>query len=165
MSFRDPIGASKRRGIALRRLGQRKGCRCGESRPEALITTERALTCVECRRIKQRSSTQDHHHSAGRANCDKTISIPANDHRAILSAAQYEWPMRTLRNPDRSPLLSIAAKTRGTGDHLRYLSHDVLPGSPEFLEQLDQILTQRFGRRWWKQFGFDPKRRRHEENS
>lgn len=165
MSFRDPIGVSKRRRIARRRLGQRKGCKCGENRPEALITTERTLICIECRRLERGSSTQDDHHSPGRANCNKTIPVPANDHRAILSPAQYEWPKRTLRNPERSPLLSIAVKTRGTGDHLRYLSRDVLPGSPEFLELLDQILTQRFGRRWWKQLGFDSKRRRNEKHS
>lgn len=162
MSFTDPIRVSTRRAIARRRVGQGRTCECGESRPEALITTSEPLICFECRRRKKGLSTQDGHHSAGRANCDKTTLVPVNDHRAILSTAQYEWPKRTLRNPERSPLLSIAAKARGTGDHLRYLSRDVLPGSPEFLEQLDQILTRRFGREWWKRFGFNAKRRCHE---
>ena len=59
--------------------------------------------------------TTQRHHPAGRANSPRTVEVPANEHRA-LSEAQYEWPPRTLQNPDGTPLLTVAAALRGAAD-------------------------------------------------
>ena len=47
----------------------------------------------------------DKHHISGKANSDVTILVPVNDHRAQISVDQYDWPKRTLENPEGSPLL------------------------------------------------------------
>ena len=43
-------------------------------------------------------------------NSDAVVTVPINDHRAVLNVAQYEWPPRTLENPDRSPLREGSAR-------------------------------------------------------
>jgi hypothetical protein len=92
---------------------------------------------------------------AGRANHGLTIPIPVNDHRSVLSNAQHEWPQRTLKNPDRSPLLAAAACIRGLIDTIKYLLDELILWIATFLEKLDAALTEYFGRRWWTQFGFE----------
>jgi len=92
----------------------------------------------------------DKHHVAGNANSKVTIPVPANDHRAELTEAQYDWPKRTLENPDGSPLLAMAASIRGYVDTVGYLNEKLLTQNPELLELLDAILVEKFGPKWWR---------------
>lgn len=91
----------------------------------------------------------DNHHPAGDANDPTTTPIPVNDHSAELSVSQYDWPKRTLENPDGSPLLARAACIRGYMDTNGYLSEKLLMPNPEFLELLDAFLREKFGEKWW----------------
>jgi hypothetical protein len=65
-------------------------------------------------------STDDNHHPAGAANSPATIPIPVNDHRAVLSNAQYSWPTKTLQNRSGDPHLQMAASIRGYIDTRRH---------------------------------------------
>ncbi len=94
-------------------------------------------------------TTKDDHHSCGRANNPATLSVPVNDHRAVLSVAQSDWPKSTLRNPDGSPLLAGAACVRGFIDMVRYLIETGLLSLPDMLEKLDAFLKQKLGPKWW----------------
>ena len=91
----------------------------------------------------------DNHHPAGDANDATTIAVPVNDHRGELSVAQYDWPKKTLENPDGSPLLARAACIRGFVDTNYYLVEKLLLPGPEFYELLDALLTEKFGTKWW----------------
>jgi hypothetical protein len=132
---RDPSRAYSRKSIAQRRVGTGR-CACGETRPEALIIGSHPLICVACQRKKRRLSAVDEHHPAGAANDATTVTVPVNDHRADLSTVQYDWPKRTLENPDRSPLLARAARIRGFIDTNKYLTKQFLQPIPEFDECL-----------------------------
>src|SRR6185295_7464465 len=95
---RDAIGAYQRKSKATRRAGQDARCvECGETQLEALNIKRSPITCEQCQRKKRGKTIMDNHHIAGKANSPITTSIPANDHRAVLSAAQYEWPPKTLQ--------------------------------------------------------------------
>lgn len=157
MSDRDPIRSASRRSRSQRRIGHGRSCGCGERRPAALIAGSDPLTCAECERQQANRSICDLHHVAGRANHEITIPIPVNDHRAVLSEQQYEWPKRTLRNPNRSPLRAAAACIRGLTDWIRYLLDELIHWIPDFLESLDEFLTQEFGPRWWQALPLDRK--------
>jgi len=133
----------------LRRVGSDARCACGESRPEALIAGSNPVICAACQRTRRGKSTRDAHHVAGRSNSAVTISVPVNDHRAVLNSGQYDWPERTLENPDRSPLLAAAARSRGFWDTSDYLREKLMEGNPEMLEALDAFLVARLGQRWW----------------
>ena len=145
---RDPSAAYAREVIAARRVGDRK-CACGEGRPKTLIPKSDPITCHECQRKKQGKTIMDNHHPAGEANDPTTTPIPVNDHRAGLSVAQYDWPKKTLENPDSSPLLARAACIRGFVDTNQYLIEKLLLPGPEFYELLDALLTEKFGTKWW----------------
>jgi hypothetical protein len=145
---RDPIAAHQRKVTAARRVGNNAKCTgCGEDRPEALIKSSKPRVCHECSRKRQGKTDRDRHHIAGAANSPITVSIRANDHQARLSFDQYDWPQRTLENPDGSPLLTLAARTRGFGDFVPYLIEQLLDA--EKLEDLDAVLTELHGSRWW----------------
>jgi hypothetical protein len=104
----------------------------------------------------------DKHHPAGEANDPTTTPIPANDHRAILSPAQYEWPEETWKNPSRSPVLAGAACVRGYCETDNYLVASLLIPKAEMLEVLDAYLTKRLGPEWWvgtEMERFAPKRK------
>lgn len=105
--------------------------------------------CMECVRRKRGKSTQDNHHPAGKANNPTTTPILANDHRAELNVAQYDWPKRTLENPEGSPLLAAAACIRGFVDTIFYLIDKLLLWIPEMLEVLDRFLAEKLGPKWW----------------
>jgi hypothetical protein len=133
-SQRDPIRSHARKTLAARRVGENARCSCGESRPHALIANRTPAICASCERREQGKSAIDRHHPAGRANSGITIPVPVNDHRAVLSVAQYDWPSQTLENPTGNQLLKAAARFRGFID-----SHDYLMGLlrplPELLEE------------------------------
>jgi hypothetical protein len=107
------------------------------------------MTCEACKRSANGKSTFDWHHVAGKANHTLTIPIPVNDHRAILSVDQCDWPKRTLENPDRSPLIAAAACVRGFISTLSYLVVHLLEWIAGALERIDRLLTERFGPHWW----------------
>lgn len=93
----------------------------------------------------------DSHHPAGKSNSDFTVPVPVNDHRAILSQAQYEWPKETLENPDSSPLRAAAACVRGFVETAVYLTESLLKWIAGMLEVLDEYLQQKLGPKWWLQ--------------
>jgi hypothetical protein len=147
---RDPIQAYKRRASAALRVGRSKECACGEKRPEALIAGSYPVTCAACKRKKEGKTTMDDHHVFGNANDPTTtVPLPVNDHRAELSAAQQDWPQKTLQNPDGSPLLAGAARVRGFVDTIVYLIERGLLWIAEMLEALDEFLGQKLGAKWW----------------
>jgi hypothetical protein len=115
----------------------------------ALIAGSNPTTCVACQRSAKGRIAIDQHHFAGGANNPTTIPIPVNDHRAILSVAQAEWPKSTLANTGGSPLLTGAACLRGFIDTSLYLIEQGLLWLAEMLEKLDQVLIRKLGPRWW----------------
>jgi hypothetical protein len=148
----NPSAEHRRKAVAARRIGKNAICTdCGETRPEALIRRSKPRICAQCQRKMQGKAETDLHHVAGRNNHAATIPIPVNDHRARLSLAQHNWPSRTLRNPDRSPLLAIAACIRGLIDFIEYCIDELLRWAVTELEQLDGQLVEKLGPRWWKQ--------------
>ena len=146
---RDPAAAHGRKVRAARRIGRNKRCSCGESRPEALVRASEPTICNACEGKRRGRTTFDDHHVAGKANSPVTIQVPVNDHRARLSIAQYDWPKRTLENPDGSPLLAAAACIRGFVDTIFYLIDKLLLWIPEMLEVLDRFLAEKLGPKWW----------------
>jgi hypothetical protein len=146
---KDPIKAAARRERAQRRIGKDAACPCGEKRAAALIGAQKPAICYECDAKRRGKSTFEAHHVAGRANDPTTVVVPINDHRADLSFDQYEWPHRTLQNPDGSPLLAVAAGIRGFIDSVTYLVRKLLGPIPERLEALDGRLRKLLGPQWW----------------
>jgi hypothetical protein len=126
-----------RNSRAARRVGIGRKCSCGEDRPLALITGSNPIICAECKRRAEGRTTFDEHHPASRANSDFTMPIPANDHTAVLSAAQYDWPRQTLKNPEGSPLLAAAGSIRGYADLMQYVTDKLLIPAAEKLEAED----------------------------
>ena len=84
----------------------------------------------------------DDHHVAGRANSPITIPVRANDHRAVLSPAQFEWPQDTLENPEGLETLKAAACIRGVADTYDYLANTLLRPVAELLEKLAGLERQ-----------------------
>ena len=150
LSQRDPIKAHQRKAAAARRVGENTQCAyCDETRPEALNTKSNPIACEECQRRRRGIMTMDNHHIAGKANSPITTSIPANDHQADLSNAQYDWPKETLENRDGSPLLRGAACVRGFADVVVYYAEQFLLWIAEMLELLSARLREEWGYKWW----------------
>lgn len=146
---RDPGGAYLRKVRAARRIGTDNKCACGEDRPEALIPGSKPICCYECQRRKDGKRTMDNHHFAGESNNPTTVPVPVNDHRAELSAAQYDWPKSTLENKNGSPLLAAAGSIRGFVDYVIYLIKKGLLWAADLLEALDAYLIEKLGPKWW----------------
>jgi hypothetical protein len=91
----------------------------------------------------------DLHHPAGRSNNPAAVLVPVNDHRAVLSPQQYEWPQQTWENPERSPILCVAANIRGYCETNDYLVAKLLLPLAEVLETLDATLKKTLGSKWW----------------
>jgi hypothetical protein len=147
---RDPIASFGREVQAARRVGEAAHCTvCGERRPLALIPGSRPKVCANCLRIEFGNSPLDNHHPAGIANNRLTVPIPVNDHRAVLSAAQCEWPPETLENPDGSPCRAGAGSIRGYFETVEYMGNGLLVNQAELLEELDIFLKVELGPNWW----------------
>ena len=146
---RDPISTFVRESKACRRVGQDNQCKCGERRPLALIPGSKPTICALCQRKALGHSLLDNHHPAGKANDPTTIPVRTNDHRAILSPAQYEWPPETRENPSGSPILAAAACMRGYCETDSYLVASLLIPKAEMLEELEAFLTKGLGPKWW----------------
>jgi hypothetical protein len=135
----NSLAAYRRNAIAARRIGTGRKCRCGESRPEALIPGSSPAICAKCDRKSRKRKPVDDHHVFGKTNSPLTMSIPVNDHRAELSVAQQAWPPKTLENKRRSQSLADAAKIRGFIDTVEYLMHEHLLPVAERRERFDTI--------------------------
>ena len=146
---RDPIASFERDARAARRIGHGSRCKCGEQRPLALIPGSKPMICAACQRKKIGHSVLDEHHPAGEANDPTTTPIPVNDHRAVLSPEQYEWPQETWENASGSPVLAGAACMRGYCETDTYLVASLLIPKAEMLEALDAFLRERLGPKWW----------------
>ena|SRR2546425_2748980 len=149
LSQRDPAATYIREVRAKRWFPENSQCPCEEARPEAFVRKKIPVICHECNRTKQGKTTVDKHHVAGKSNNDTTILAPANDHRAELNVAQYEWPKETRENPDRSPLLAFAGCIRGFVDTVVYLMEELLLKAAELLEKLDAWLKAKLGPKYW----------------
>jgi hypothetical protein len=134
----DPIKSHARKTVAARRVGENARCECGENRPLALVTGSKPVICAACQRRQQGKPVFDLHHVAGRKNSALTLPVHTNEHRAVLSAAQYDWPESTLRNPSGNELLKAAGSVRGVMDYLDYLNRGLLRPVAERLELLGQ---------------------------
>jgi hypothetical protein len=148
-SLHDPEAAWVRKSKASRRVGIDAKCACGESRPEALLANTKPRMCHECQRREEGKTIMDEHHAFGKSNSPITVSVPANDHRADLSVAQYEWPRKTVENPDGSPLLAAAGTIRGFIDYIHYLIEKGLTWVVRMLELADELLRSSLGPKWW----------------
>lgn len=145
-----------RREAAYERLRTRQPrCQhCRETDPFTLHGEHPDITCYECFARSAGRSTTELHHPAGRRNSRATVPIPGNDHR-VLSDIQRDWPERTLRNPDGSPLLAAAAAIRGWLDVLWLIIKRSVGHVPAFLELLDERLRLQYGDRWWEALGLE----------
>ena len=146
---RDPIAKFEREARAARRVGPGSRCKCGEQRPLALIPGSKPMICAACQRKNIGHSVLDEHHPAGEANDPTTTRISVNDHRAVLSPKQYEWPEETWENRKGSPLRASAACVRGYCETNDYLVASLLIPRAEMLEVLDAFLEKRLGPNWW----------------
>ncbi|HVB33595.1 MAG TPA: hypothetical protein VNJ52_04355 [Patescibacteria group bacterium] len=147
---RNPIRKYQRKASAARRIGAGKKCACGESRPEALIKGSNPTICAACQRKGQGKSICDAHHVAGKSNSNATVPVPVNDHRAVLSPAQHDWPKDTLENPDGNPVLAAAASIRGFVDTLVYLMKELLLRIANMLETYNASMVEQHGPGWWE---------------
>lgn len=149
VKHRDPEAAWVRYATASRRVGVNAKCACGETRPLALIPKTNPTMCHRCKRMKKGKTITDDHHVFAKANSPITLPTPVNDHRAELSAAQYDWPKRTLENPGGSPLLAAAGAIRGFIDYIHYLIEKGLAWVAGMLEAADAFLAKQLGSKWW----------------
>jgi hypothetical protein len=123
--------------------------------------------CFACARQKSGHSTFDNHHVAGEANSPLTMPAPVNDHRAVLNVAQYGWPRQTLENPKGCPLLTAAARNRGSIDYIHYCIDNYLSENSEMLEELSTFLADQLGPKWWHNTPlerFSPRRKKRKRN-
>ena len=74
----------------------------------------RPTICAECDRKRKGHPTEDNHRPAGSANSPVTMPIAVNDHRAILSVAQYDRPKDTVENPNADPKRQLESETPAT---------------------------------------------------
>lgn len=125
---------------------------CDESEPLALTGTHPDILCYEHDALCKGRPWLEAHHPSGRANDETTVQIPGNDHRVLSESQNTQWPQRTLRNPDGSPLLKASAAIRGWIDVLWLILTRTVGWVPAFLEGLDAWLRERLGPRWWEDF-------------
>jgi hypothetical protein len=146
----DPFRKFQREAITVRKAGKNTRCVwCNEEKLKALVRGSKPTRCAKCNRQMKGQTIMDKHHPAGRSNSKVTVTIPVNDHRAILSVAQYDWPKATLENPDACPLLAAAACIRGFIDTISYLIEELLRWIAEMLEILSAFLDHKLGPKWW----------------
>lgn len=154
--MKDDIARQIRDEAAYERFGTRNPrCQhCGESDRSALQGSHPDIVCCECSARFVGRSSIERHHPAGRHNSHATVPIPVNDHR-VLSDMQRDWPERTLRNPDGSPLLAAAAAIRGWLDVLWLIVQRTVGHIPALLESLDEGLQSTYGDRWWEKLSME----------
>jgi hypothetical protein len=145
----DPISAWLRSSRSQRRVGPGAVCAsCGkESRPYALIFGREPPCCYRCDRIAQGQSPYEINHVFGKRNSDRTIRYPINDHRAVLSVAQYRWPPGALENPNGSVLLASVAESHGLYDNAEHMLAEHKVNSARLLH-VEELLVIVYGPDW-----------------
>ena len=147
MRKRGASAAWLRSSRAQRRVGRNAACTCGEARAYALIAGRTPPLCYRCERLAQGREPFEDNHVFGKRNSDLTIRYPINDHRAVLSVAQYRWPPDALENPHGSVLMAGVARIHGAYDNVEH----ILAENREFAAQfahVDELLTTVFGPQW-----------------
>jgi len=123
---------------------------CVEDNPLALsITTEGALRCDECQRVRTCTEPYDGHHVARRIN-DQAFVVPigSNDHR-VLSALWRKWPKAQRDSRGKGPLYGVIAARRGMMDVTQlFLEHEEREIAA--LVELDAALSATLGDEWWR---------------
>lgn len=139
----------------LRVLGTDVVCeRCGWSDASALTKTDDRILCYECRSLELGKDALERHHHLGRAVDPATVSLPGNVHRD-LSDQQRAWPELVRTNPQRDPLLWLAAALLGLRDHLSWWTSWV-DRIAHWLIAVYEALQVREGERWWEPLGVPP---------
>ncbi len=133
MRARDPIGAWLRDTRAQRRVGREAACACGEARPFALISGRSPPICFRCERLAHGRAPYELNHVFGKRNSALTIRYPINDHRAIFSVKQLDWPPGALDNPNGSPLRASIARFDGLYDNVEHMLAEHIAFSAEAL--------------------------------
>jgi hypothetical protein len=146
-----------RRERHRRRLGARhpRCTTCGESEPAALVGRVTEVRCYECLLIADGKNPIEAHHYAGRANDAFTVLLRGNAHR-VVSDEIYTWPDRTRLNPAGSGLRAAAAALRGRLAVERQMVDRIDGPLIDYLERLDERLTELHGKRWWEPLGLEP---------
>jgi hypothetical protein len=149
MRERDPIGAWLRSSRSQRRVGPGAVCAsCGkESRPYALIFGRSPPCCYRCDRIAQGRLPYEDNNVFGKRNSDLMIRYPINDHRAVLSVAQYRWPPGALENPNGSVLLASVAESHGLYDNTEHMLAEHKANSARLLH-VEELLVTIYGPDW-----------------
>ena len=112
-----------------------------------------SLLCYEHAAEAAGRSPIELQHPPGHNNDSQfTVPMPGNLHR-LMDEAKRDWPERTLRNPEGSPMLKAAASVRAVIDWLRLIIHRMLGWVPEFLEAADAKLSELHGPQWWITLG------------
>jgi hypothetical protein len=153
----EPKDEDRRREQAFERLGTRSPtCRiCGMDNWRALEGTLPHILCHECAaRLSGRTTVERQHPPGQRNDAETVLPTRGNDHR-VWDEVKKDWPAKTLRNPDGSPLLKASAEIRTVLDWFRIILERVLGWVPEFLEWLDPILEETWGRLWWERLGWE----------
>lgn len=147
MAERDLLRSWVRKERAQRALGGDAACTCGERRAFALIRESNPTVCFRCDRVAHRRPPYEFNHIFGQNNSDATLPRPINDHRAVLSVAQYDWPRQVRENPEGSPVIAAAGMRLGARNEISYILEQDVSG--QFLLDLDAFLSDRLGPRWW----------------
>ena len=142
-SQRDPIRSHARQTVAARRVGKDVRCKCGETRPEALITGSKPVICAACQRRKKGQTDIDFHHIEGRKNSPLIAPVNVNDHRAILTPAQFDWPKFATRNRNARELIEASQSLWAVINYIEYLLNRLLRPRAEQLERLAQEVNHR----------------------
>lgn len=148
----EAIDRAAREARRRRVLGAGTGCpRCSWEELPALTKDANGVLCYECRCAEPGRATVEQHHHAGRANDPATVPVPGNLHRE-LSERQHDWPAEVRRNPERDPLLWLAAACYGLRDHLAWWAA-WLARVADWLVALARELRDRSGPAWWMELG------------
>jgi hypothetical protein len=147
MGERDPIAAWLRGSRAQRRVGNAAACACGEVRPFALISGRSSPRCFRCERLAHGREPYEDNHVFGKRNSALMIRYPVNDHRAIFSVKQYQWPPGALDNPNGSALREGIARMHGAYDNIEHMLAENRAFAEKFAHLEDQ-LTIIYGPNW-----------------
>jgi hypothetical protein len=151
----NDIARATRRQKRQRTLGTEAQCsRCGWPDATALTKTGGEMLCYECQCLSQSRATLEQHHHLGRAVDPATVPVPGNVHRD-LSDRQYDWPAAVRTNPQRDPLLWLAAALFGLRDHLDWWT-TWLERIAHWFVALSEALAARDGERWWEALELAP---------
>ena len=146
---KDPLKAATRRTRSRRLVGKDARCACGEARPEALIRGTKPMRCAACQRKREGKATTDEHHVAGQNNHPLTVTVPTNEHWAVLTVMQSDWSKTMRENPSGCPIMAGAAMLRGAADTIIYLIEKGIDWVIRLMEAVSAFLRQRWGDGWW----------------